>query len=593
MLREAVYHKPWGAYAYLLDSDTLIVILKARKNDLKSCQLFHGDPWEPNKPLEKIDMKKAATDDLFDYFRAIKEVPASRRFRYTFLLDDGSEQLWYTEAGFSSKKPEPKELGIPFFEFLYLRENDAFSVPKWAKEAIFYQIFPERFYNGDKKNDPPNTVEWGALPVSHATFYGGDLQGIIEKLSYLSNLGINAIYLTPIFSSPSTHKYDTRDYYQIDPHFGDLATFKRLVQKCHDLGIKIILDGVFDHCGFEFWAFQDVVQKGPKSKYKDWFKIHSFPVKTQPKPTYETWGKDIWILPRFRTSNPEVKQYLIDVAVYWIKEADIDGWRLDTASEIDHDFWRDFRKVVKAAKPEALIIGEIPHDASPWLEGDQLDSVMNYPFRDIVIDFFAKNSITAEEFDARLAKLRMQYKQQVNDALYNLFGSHDTVRFLTLCDGKVEKMMLALVFQMTYIGMPVIYYGDEIGMSQSGHNWEDSRAVTEWNEIKQNHKLLNFHKRLVAIRKTHPALTGGDFTTLHWDSNANTYAYLRHNYEERILVALNNSAQTQKITLLEEKTGLAEGQVLVDLLSMERYKVQDGKIQLFLKSFTGVIIAEH
>lgn len=537
-------------------------------------------------------MNKVAADDLFDYFRIIIKVPESRRFRYAFRLGDGSEQLWYTEAGFSSKQPEPKELGLPFFEFLYIRENDAFLVPNWAKEAIFYQIFPERFYNGDKSNDPANVVEWGTLPITRETFYGGDLLGIIEKLPYLSNLGINAIYLTPIFSSPSPHKYDTTDYYKIDPHFGDLATFKQLVQKCHEKGIRIVLDGVFDHCGFEFWAFQDVVEKGPKSRYTGWFRIHSFPIRTQPLPTYETWGKNVWSMPRLVTSNPDVRKYLIDVAVYWIKEADIDGWRLDTATEIDHDFWRDFRKAVKAAKPEALIMGEVPHDASPWLEGDQLDSVMDYPFRDIVVDFFAKGRITSEEFDCRLARLRMQYRQQVNEVLYNLLGSHDTVRFLTLCKNTVEKMICALVFQMTYLGMPAIYYGDEIGMSSAGV-WEDWRRGMIWDTAKQNQKLLDFYKKLISIRKRHPALTRGDFTTLHADSKTNTYAYLRHYEDERILVALNNSHQTQNITIKNEKIGFAPEIVLTDLLSEDKHKLTDGKIRLSLKPYIGVILPEY
>jgi len=592
MLREAIYHKPWGAYAYLLESDRLSITLRAKKEDLRSCQLFHGDPWEPDKPLEKLQMRRVAADDLYDYFRIVVKVPASRRFRYTMLLDDGSEQLWYTEAGFSSKQPQTKELGLPFFEFLYLRENDAFSVPRWAKKAIFYQIFPERFCNGDKTNDPPNAVEWGTLPATHETFYGGDLRGIMEKLPYLVNLGISAIYLTPIFSSPSTHKYDIKDYYQIDPHFGDLATFKQLVQKCHELGIRIILDGVFDHCGFEFWVFQDVVQKGPKSEYGEWFRIYSFPIKTHPTPTYETWGKNVWNLPRFRTSNPEVKEYLVDVAVYWIKETDIDGWRLDTASEVDHDFWREFRKAVKAAKPEALIVGEVPHDASLWLEGDQLDSAMNYPFRDIVVDFFAKSRMTAGDFDARLARLRMQYREHVNEVLYNPLGSHDTPRFLTLCDGNAEKMMCALIFQMTYIGMPVIYYGDEIGMSGGGSG-EDWRGGMIWDETRQNQKLLDLCKKLISIRKTQSVMTNGDFTTVHADPRSNTYAYLRHHDDKRILIAINNSPETQHITIQNEKTGFPPELVLTDLLGEDKHKTSDGEIRLLLKPYSGVILSEH
>ena len=591
MLREAIYHKPWGAFAYLLNSENLSLTLRAKKSDLKSCKVIYGDPWEPEVPFNESEMSKVAVSDLFDFFRIVIKVPSHRRFRYAFLLDDGSEQLWYTEIGFSSKKPESKELGIPFFEFTYIRENDAFLTPDWAKRAIFYQIFPDRFYNGDKANDPSNVVEWGKLPVTHETFYGGDLKGIIEKLSYLINLGINAIYLTPIFESPTTHKYDITDYYKIDPHFGDLSTLRQLVQKYHENGVKVILDGVFDHCGYEFWAFQDVVKNESKSKYKEWFRIYSFPIKTQPTPSYETWGKDVWRLPRFRTSNPEVKKYLMDVAVYWIKEVDIDGWRLDTAAEIDHEFWRDFRKTVKAVKPDALLIGEVSHDASPWLDGDQLDSIMNYPFRDIVIDFFAKDSIGAEEFDARLANLRVQYRQQVNEVLYNLLGSHDTVRFLSLCGNNIERMMCALIFQMTYVGTPVIYYGDEIGMT-SAISWDDNRKAMVWNDAEQNRKLLDFHKKLVNIRKTNPTLANGDFITLHADSKTNTYAYLRSCENERIVAALNNSPRTQDIALQNEKIGFAPDSVLSDVLNDEKHKIGDGRLQLLLEPYSGAILSE-
>ena len=590
MLPEAILHKPWSPYAYLLDADTLSIMLRAKKGDLKNCKLFHGDPWEPEKPLEKLEMPRAAVDDLYDYFRTAIKVPTSRRFRYTFQLDDGSKQLWLTEAGLTSTKPQSKELGLPFFEFLYIRENDVFITPEWARKAVFYQIFPERFCNGDKANDPPNSAEWGKLPQTHATFYGGDLQGIMDKLRYLAELGVTALYLTPIFTSPTTHKYDPTDYYQIDPHFGDLATFEKLVQKCHEAGIRIILDGVFDHCGYEFWAFQDVVKKGPSSEYKDWFRVYSFPIKTSPVPSYETWGRNIWRLPRLRTENAEVRKYLIEAAVHWINEADIDGWRLDTATEIDHEFWQDFRKTVKKAKPEAIIIGEVPHDATPWLMGDQLDSVMNYPLRDLVIDFFAKGTIRAEEFDARLSKLRMAYPQQANEILYNLLGSHDTSRFLTLCGDQVEKLMCALVFQMTYVGTPAVYYGDEIGMSGDKGQWEDSRRPMIWDEAHQNHELLGWHKKLIAVRKSHPALTSGSFISLHADSRTNTYAYLRQSEQKRIAVALNNSPETQTIVLKAKQNGWPPETTLIDLLTEKRRKVSHGEIALSLEPYRAVIL---
>jgi glycosidase len=591
VIREVVCHRSEGVHAYLVDPHRLNISLKAKRGYLKSCGFFYGDPWEPIQILKEVWMSKVAADEFFDYFSVPLEVPASRRLRYAFLLNDGHRKFWYTETGFQAERPEAREMGLPFFQIPYIRENDAFLTPDWSKRAIFYQIFPERFRNGDKANDPPNTVKWGTLPATNETYYGGDLDGVIESLPYLIDLGVNAIYLTPIFSSPSTHKYDTTDYYKIDPHFGDIRTLRELVRKCHKKSMKVVLDGVFDHCGYEFWAFQDIVHKGARSKYKNWFNIYGFPIRAHPVPTYETWGKNISHMPRFMTSNPEVKEYLLDVAAYWIREADIDGWRLDTASEIDHAFWRDLRRVVKATKPEALLIGEIPQNASAWLEGDQLDSVMNYPLREIIIDFFAKKSIKAEEFDARLARLRMQYYQQVNQVLYNLVGSHDTARFLSLCEGYTERMKLALIFQMTYIGMPAIYYGDEIGI-KGGKEGEDNRRGMIWDEKEQDIDLLNFCKKLIAIRKDHRALTEGDFVTIHANSKTNTHAYLRTQRNDRVLVALNDSSRKQNVSIESEKIFQGQTAVFRDLLNGQDRRVTAGNINLHLKPNDGVILSE-
>jgi len=587
MQGEVIYHKPWGAYAYPLAPKMVSITLQVKKKNIRSCYLIHGDPWKPDVPMQKTRMDKVATDDSFDYFRTIIKVP-SRRVRYVFLVEKGEKQLWYSEIGLTTQKPKVGELGLPYFEILNIHKNDIFSVPEWAKGAIIYQIFPERFYNGDKTNDPPTTKEWGKLPVTEDSFYGGDLRGIIEKIPYLSEFGVDAIYLTPIFSSPSPHKYDTTDYYQIDPHFGDLNTFKELVQKCHENKIKVILDGVFDHCGYDFWAFQDVVEKGPKSKYVDWFNIYSFPIKTHPRPTYETWGKDIWWMPRLMTENPKLRKYLLEVAVYWIKEAGIDGWRLDVASELDHEFLRELRKAVKDAKPEAIIIGEIPHDASPWLEGDQCDSVMNYPFRQAVIDFFAKGIINAEEFDARLAKLRMMYKEPVNDVLYNLLGSHDTARFLSLCGNKIEKMMLAVIFQMTYPGMPVIYYGDERGMI--GGPDPDCRRCMDWGKLQgRRRELFELYRKLIALRKTYPALKTGEFFAHLVDKKNNVYSYLRRSESQEILIVLNNSAKARRMSIPSPKGWRG---VVVDLLEGGEYRIKTGRIYTSLGPYSGLILKE-
>jgi cyclomaltodextrinase len=577
--------EPYGVHAYPLGLHTVSITLQAKSGDLKSCYLVHRDPWEADVRMYTVKMNKVATDYFFDYFRIVLNVP-SRRIRYLFLLDNGRERLWYSEAGLTLKKPEVGELGLPYFEISNVRKDDVLIVPEWAKGVVAYQIFPDRFYNEDKTNDPPNTKEWGKLPLTRDTFYGGDLHGIIKKIPYLSELGVDLIYLTPVFSSPSTHKYDTTDYYQIDPHFGNLKTFKELVKKCHENSIKVILDGVFDHCGHNFWAFQDVVEKGPKSKYVNWFNIYSFPIKTRPKPTYQTWGKDIWWMPRLMTENPEVRQYLLKVAVYWIKEAGIDGWRLDVANELGHDFLREFRKAVKKANPDAIIIGEIPHFASPWLEGEQCDSVMNYYFRLAVIDFFAKGVINTKEFDARLAKIRMVYKEPVNHVLYNLIGSHDTLRFLSLPGNKIEKMMLAIIFQFTYLGMPVVYYGDERGMV--GGSDPDCRRCMDWGKLKgKKLKLFELYKKLISLRKSHPALKTGEFSTHFVDRRGNLYSYLRRSESQEILIALNNSAKTRMVAIPSPK---GWNGTVIDLLEGGKYEIVKGKIRASLRPYSGLVL---
>lgn len=458
------------------------------------------------------------------------------------------------------------------------------QLPKWAEGAVIYQIFPERFYNGDKANDPPNTKGWGKLPITRRAFYGGDLRGIIKKIPYLAELGVDAIYITPIFCSPSNHKYDTTDYFQIDPHFGDTKMLEKLVRECHKKSIKIILDGVFGHCGNGFWAFQDVLKKGLKSKFADWFYIYSFPIKKRPKPTYEACG--IWWLPRLRTENPEVKKYIFSVATYWMENAKIDGWRLDVANEIGHEFWKEFRKLIKKVNPETIILGEIWHIASPWLQGDEFDSVVNYPFRQLVVDFFAKNRINVKEFDEGLAWIRKAYGKEVSHVLYNLIGSHDTPRFLTLCRGDVRKMILAVIFQMTYLGTPAIYYGDEKGMV--GGADPDNRRAMDWGELEGLRKeLFELYKKLIMLRKNNPALKTGEFFTHLIDSKNNLYSYLRRSESQEILIVLNNSAKTRMVAIPTPKGWKG---TVIDLLEGGKNEIIEGKIRASLRPYSGLIL---
>ncbi|SHF22463.1 Glycosidase [Caldanaerobius fijiensis DSM 17918] len=578
MHKEAIYHRAEGSYAYPLSENEIRLILKAKRGDLKRCYVLYDDRYTGPGTEKVAEMTKVCWDTLYDYFQ-VDIYSDTRRIRYFFYLEGENEHIWYAEGGFSEVRPLEGH-----FQYPYICKADLFKEPLWTKGAVIYQIFPDRFYNGDKNNDPPGCKKWGEAPDSKS-FFGGDLKGVMLKLDYLKELGIDAIYFTPIFESPSNHKYDTTDYYRVDKAFGDLDTLRQLVDEAHQRGIKIILDAVFNHCGKDFWAFKEAVSKGPGSRYWQWFNIYSYPVKVGPNPNYETFANGVYTMPKLMTYNPEVREYLLGVIKYWTKEVNLDGWRLDVANEIDHSFWREFRKIVKDINPQAFILGEVWHDALKWLEGDQFDSVMNYPWRDLVVKFFAKNTIDAEAFDCELARLRMMYTSEVVSGLVNLIDSHDTPRFLTLCKGDKRKLMLAVVFQMTYPGIPMVYYGDEIGME--GDNDPDCRRTMIWEEDKQDRDIYALYKKLISIRHSFPWLANSIYRTWHVDPLKNIYGYIREGKEERIWVLINNSGLYNTL-----KLPLESGGKVVDLLKGEYYDVKDGMVTIALQPYSAVVLTD-
>ncbi|MCF6094269.1 glycoside hydrolase family 13 protein [Microaerobacter geothermalis] len=578
---EAIYHDAFGSYAFPLDRQRLKVRLRAKKGDLQKVEVVHGDRYTSYETGKEqiVVLEKVGSTDLHDYFEAVLKTETGR-LRYVFYLSDGEKGIWYGERGFAESffTCQP-------FQYAYITEQDLFEIPEWVDGSIVYQIFPERFANGNPDNDPEGVLPWGGEPKWN-NFFGGDIQGIIQNLDYLADLGINVIYLTPIFESPSNHKYNTTDYYRIDPHFGDLEDVKEMVAKAHKLGIRVIFDAVFNHCGYDFFAFQDVVEKGKKSPYWDWFFVEDEPVITEPRPNYETFACNVWEMPKLNTKNPKVKKYLLDVARYWIEEADIDGWRLDVSNEVDHVFWREFRQVVKGAKADALIIGEVWHNANPWLQGDQYDSVMNYLFRDAMLEFFAKQSIGVEKFNALLIQAQMCYKDQANRGMFNLIDSHDTERFLTTCDEKEERMRLAVLFQMAYPGMPMIYYGDEIGMK--GKNDPDCRRTFIWKEEEQNQEMLNWYKKCIQIRKSLPALTKGNYRTWVIRPTGNIFGIMRGtDTDQPVGVLINNSSLQQELTV---PVLWKQSDRLQDLISGETYPLKNQEIRLVLKPYQGVLL---
>lgn len=537
----AIYHNPKSNYAYAFSSRELHLRIRTEKNDIKEVFVYIAlkHVWEEKK---KYRMKKIASDRLYDYFQI--EFPTDdARLGYYFELSDGKDTILYSESGFT-KTFDDENSYLHYFQYPYINDIDVCKIPKWVHNGIFYEIFVERFCNGDKSNDPKTLTPWNERPTPKS-FYGGDLEGIIKKLNYLKDLGINGLYLTPIFQSPSNHKYDTADYRTIDEAFGSKETLVRLVKEAHKKGIRVILDGVFNHCGFLFAPFQDVLKNQENSYYKDWFHIDKFPVSLD-TPNYRYFSV-CKTMPKLNTSNPGLKRYILDTVEYWTRETCIDGWRMDVSDEVDHTFWRDFRKLVKGINNNAVIIGENWHNAYPWLMGEQFDSVMNYPVTKSCIQYFGTKEINAKLFACDLYKYLMNNYEQVNYAMFNLLDSHDTKRFLTWCSGDTRRLKCAVMFLFCYVGMPCIYYGSEIGIEGEGD--PDCRRTFDWNENNWDKDLFNFCKKIIELRKNEKCLQYGKVKMYAEDD----VFYLERTYGSvKITAVINNTDVEKKIKPLGE-----------------------------------------
>jgi cyclomaltodextrinase / maltogenic alpha-amylase / neopullulanase len=575
MLLEAIYHRPKENYAYARTAKELHIRIRTKKNDIEQVTLLHGDPykWQDGKWVHtSTSMILTGSDQLFDYWFTPIE-PAFRRLRYGFVLKSGNEEIFYGDRGFHSSPSS--DIG-DYFCFPFLNKIDVSSTPKWVKNTVWYQIFPERFANGNKDSDPEGTLDWASTEPTPDNFFGGDLEGVIEKIPYLKELGISGIYFTPIFTAHSNHKYDTINYLEIDPQFGTKETLKELITKCHDNGIRVMLDAVFNHSGFYFPPFQDVLKNGENSIYKDWFHTYEFPLQTEPVPNYDTFAFTPY-MPKLNTENKEVKEYLLEVGRYWVKEFDIDGWRLDVANEIDHHFWREFRKEVKSIKPELYILGEIWHDSMPWLQGDQFDAVMNYPFTTNLLKLFAKKTISPKQFVENMTTVLHMYPQNVNEVNFNLLGSHDTARVLTECGEDLNYTKQLFSFLLTFIGTPCIYYGDEIGLT--GGEDPGCRECFPWEKEKQNLELLEHVKKLISLRKRHPLLANeGILSFLSPELNESCIAFTKSNGIDTIIIILNCAENTTRYHLPFD----LKGRKLIDLLNEKDFAADSDSIDVEL-----------
>lgn len=613
MVYEAVFHSTDSEYCHALDSHTIVIRLRAKRGDLTHCVLCYGDRVYPKEivRVDTVEMTVSASDELFDYYEAVIQTDLTR-ICYYFILSDGTVSVYYYGYAFHEKLDYNRN---QYFQLSYVRREDIADVPAWVKGAILYEIFPDSFASdfglitGIRKEIPvecgeenvpqyKNSNNSGIMKkqIPSKSKLGGTLRGIIENLPYLEDLGINCLYLTPIFTAGEYHKYDTIDYFSVDPCFGDMDTLKELVSECHARGIRVILDGVFNHCGENFFAFRDVLENGVNSRYRDWFFIRDYPVRTDP-PNYECFAY-VKSMPKLNTGNPEVAAYFTGVGEYWIREAGIDGWRLDVANEVNHDFWRSFRKAVKSLKPDAFLIGEIWFDAREWLMGDQFDSLMNYGFANACIDFFARRVIQVKQFDDRMSYLRMRYKKNVQQVQMNLLDSHDVPRFLSLAGGDIRKLKLAVLFMMTHIGIPTVYYGDEKGMD--GLKEDDYRRPMLWRDTDASRELTDFYRKLISIRKKNMDQMMGEYRTIDTDLAGNTLVYSRVANGKKLFVILNNSEFPVQYTLdisrscqkpmKKETEGTGKEVILNDLLSGRQYSTQGSVVTVALEELSGIIL---
>lgn len=523
-----IFHRPMSEFAFALDDTHYIFRLRTGKGEAESVRFYYADRavMTPKLQFAPLPMEKFRTDRYFDWYE-IRLETRFERIAYYFELQNGVETLFYYGDCYEMAGTPTR---ADYFQLPFNHRADRFAAPAWTRDAVVYNIFPDSFAAG--KRLAPN----GAPPCR-----GGTVRGVTENLDYIASLGFNCIYLNPIFAARSYHRYDTLDYYRIDPHMGAEDDLRDLVRRAHALGIRVILDGVFNHVSSDHPFFRDVLEKGRASRYYSCF--YALPETPRLPAAGELPGYTCFSyvadMPKTNTADPFLRQYFCDIGAYWVRKFDVDGWRLDVANELDDGFLRAFRASVKAAKSDALIVGEVWENAAHYLGGDMLDSAMNYDFRRYCRRFFAEQTVDAETFDTNVSTLLLRYNENALFAQLNLLDSHDVSRFLSLCGGKTERMELAVLLQMTFPGMPCVFYGDEKGLC--GESEPEYRRPMAWDA---SSPLEEVYRRMIALRKTHPALRYGSFHTEL--ACGGVYRYSRVWNGTKITVAMNLGAEPVK-----------------------------------------------
>lgn len=537
MKREAIYHRMLSEMAYAIDENAITIRIRTAKDDISRITLLYGDRSSRMDPIPllPIEMERIAFDLYNDYFEATFNSKYSR-ICYCFEIEDISGTvIYYSGDQFEEAPPAARS---EYFQIPYNHRADRMEIPGWMENSIVYNIFPDSFASSRSfiNNEGTEIQEDG---ISIKSLHGGTIKGIESNVDYFKELGVNAIYLNPIFKAGEYHKYDTIDYFKIDPAFGSNGDFHSLVGTLHENNIKIIIDGVFNHCGWHFPPFVDAVEKGKASRYWLWFYRLTEPViihsTCDEYPNYECFGYER-MMPKLALDNKEVADYFCSVGKYWVEEFDVDGWRLDVADELPDEFWRRFRKEIKTIKPECALIGEVWVNSKHWLDGSMFDSTMNYDVWRHSKRFFAVKDISAMEFNARITDMLMRYSFGYVCAQMNLLDSHDVSRFLSLCNDDYKAYRLAIVFLFTFVGMPMVFYGDE--RSMKGIEESDFRAPMDWKGEKGS--IFSLFQRLIELRREHKELCSGHFRTL-CASEDGFFVYERVSSKETMKIALNRN----------------------------------------------------
>ncbi len=509
----AIFHESRTPMCCMTDPETLQITLRTGR-EVERAELICADPYEAGIAGgeeawqgRRIAMEPWLELEHHQLWRIVLK-PPFRRLRYVFALTQAQEQWYCYEDGL---RPNLQLDGrVQCFQMPWMNPADCIAPPDWVRHTVWYQVYPDRFCRGGSGR--PGALPWRHGPVTNAERFGGDLAGIAQKLPYLAGLGVNGLYLNPIFAARSFHKYDTTDYTRVDPDFGTEADLQELVRQAHANGIRVMLDAVFNHCGPGFAPWRDVVEKGPGSAWRDWFFVNRWPVEEGRTDDGRYFSFSFHGgMPKLNTNHPAVQDYLIGLCEDWVRRYDIDGLRFDVGNEISHAFLRRLRVRLKALKPDLYLLGEIWHDAPAWLEGDEYDAVMHYPLQSAVRRFFEDESLPARAFGWQAGRCLAAYAPQVSAAQFTLLDSHDTIRLRSRVRSE-DEFWQQLTALFTLPGSPCVYYGTELALE--GGRDPDCRRCMPWDELDTDagRARLDAMRSLIALRRTEPDLQGSAVT---------------------------------------------------------------------------------